>query len=110
MRRRQESAIERWCVKWARQHGILVSKLTDPTGAPDRAFWISGGRPIIIEFKDPQGKLTDLQSHYQEKFSKLGYDVFVVKTKEEFLEVMGNDRALGSTKRPPRNARGAGRG
>ena len=53
---RRESALEAWCVKWARARGVQVSKNTELVGIPDRTFWIPGGRPLVPEFKRPDGK------------------------------------------------------
>lgn len=89
-KRRTEAVLERKCVAKARGAGVLVSKLTDPTGAPDRCFWLPGGRPLLVEFKDPAGKATELQQKYQEMFRAAGYDVAVVRTQEEFEEAVGH--------------------
>ena len=87
----RESVLERWCVRWAHEHKILVSKLTDPTGIPDRVFWVTGGRPWIIEFKDPGGVATELQEYYIKTLQQASYRAAVVCTKEHFLEIM-NER------------------
>lgn len=88
-KRRRESVVERWCVRWARARGWVVSKLTDPTGIPDHVFWAPGGRPLIVEFKDPNGRTSKgreaLQAYYRRLLGKHQYLVFVFTTKEEFL-------------------------
>lgn len=89
----RESALESWCCRWARARGIVVSKLTDPTGVCDRVFWLPGGRPWLVEFKDgptAPGRAA-LQGWYREKLARDGYEVDVVSTKERFLEVMGGE-------------------
>lgn len=87
-KRRTESSLEARCVKWARMRGVLVSKLTDPTGAPDRAFWVPGGKALLVEFKDPRGAPASLQSFYQEAFRSAGYSVTVVRTQTHFRDLM----------------------
>jgi hypothetical protein len=83
--KRREAALERWCVRWARARGVVVSKLTDPTGIPDRVFWVPGGRPILIEFKAPSCAPTELQMYYLKKFTLNGYRAVGIWTKEQFL-------------------------
>lgn len=89
---RRESTLERWCVAWARARGVVVSKVTDPVGFMDRAFWLPGGRPLLIEFKDPKGRTAPgrkkLQDHYQDKLRLDGYACAYVDGKEQFLDLM----------------------
>ena len=91
-RKRRESALERWAARWARGRGVLTSKLTDPTGVPDRVFWAEGGRPWLIEFKDPGGAVSGLQEYYVAWFHDRGYRVAVIESKAHFLELMGEAR------------------
>ena len=92
MRRKKESELERWAARWARARRITVSKLTDPTGILDHVFWLTGGRPLLVEFKDPNGTTAPgrekLQQYYRRKLSKQGYSVAKVDTKEQFLEAV----------------------
>lgn len=95
MKRRRESALERWAVRLARYQGVPVSKLTDPTGIMDHVFWVPGGRPLLVEFKDPNGVTAPgrakLQTYYRKLFKRLGYTVVLVETKEQFLKEFKND-------------------
>ena len=89
---RRESALEAWCVKWARIRGIIVAKLTQVDGIPDRIFFVLGGSPVIIEFKK-KGKLgKGLQEHTQPWYLKTllaaGYRTYICDTKKQFLEIM----------------------
>ncbi len=86
--RRRESALERWAVQWARSHEIVVCKLDNPVGIPDRVFFLPGGCPVLIEFKDTAGNLSDVQKFYQNKFDKMHYIVGIVRSKEEFLKLV----------------------
>ena len=85
---RRESALERWCVNWARAHHVTTSKLTDPTGIPDHVFWALGGVPWIIEFKAPGELPSPLQWYYLVALHADGYRTAVVTTKEGFLRLM----------------------
>lgn len=86
---RRESALERWACRWAREQGIKTSKLRDPVGIPDRIFWVEGGRPWLVEFKDADGgRLSEAQQWYLNHLHNLGYRVAVVESKEHFLEIM----------------------
>lgn len=94
-KRRRESALESWCRSWVRVRGIVVSKLTDPTGIQDSVFWIPGGRPVIVEFKDPLGKTAkgreELQTEYQKIFKKHGYVTAKITTRKDFVEFMNEN-------------------
>ena len=93
--RRRESALESWCVAWAKAHGIITSKLKDPVGIPDHVFWVDGGSPWVVEFKDPQADLLnpregihDNQWYYLIVLRSMGYKTAVVTMHEGFLRLM----------------------
>lgn len=69
-----EKDVERPVVKHAEKLGFIVIKLNgvQDRGKPDRAFFY-GGRCLIIEFKKPGGKPTDLQKSWLEKFRSHGF-------------------------------------
>lgn len=56
------------------QHGIEALKLR-ARGWPDYLFPIPGGRPLIIEFKKPGGRLSAMQKLRVYKLMRDGYDV-----------------------------------
>jgi len=92
---RRESTLERWCASWARTHGMVVSKVTDPTGIADHIFWTPDGAPWLVEFKDASVDLNDpkagvhpLQWYYLITMRHDGYRTAVVTTKEGFLWLM----------------------
>ena len=85
---RREASLERWCVRWARARGVVVSKLTDPTGIPDHVFWMPGGRPVLIEFKAVGLEPTQLQEYYLTEFVGNGYRALSCDNKTLFLEMM----------------------
>lgn len=85
-----ESSIERSVVTWARNHGIQATKLQGigNRSMPDRIFWVNGGKPILVEFKSPNGKLTPLQRIAILKFTERGYEVHVISSREEGIAVL----------------------
>jgi hypothetical protein len=70
---RRESALEARCVKWARFQGVVVAKLTQLDGVPDRVFFTPGGRPLIVEFKATGEVTEELQSWYLRTLKSAGY-------------------------------------
>lgn len=75
-----EASIERAVAKRALlEHGIQSVKFNPfgETGIPDRWFLLPGGRPFIIEFKQPGQPLTAKQTYWVGVLTRLGYDVEV---------------------------------
>lgn len=75
--RKLELAIEQNNVAFAKAYDILVTKAT-PVGWPDRVYWLKGGRPLLVEYKRPGGRLSPLQIHYAGVLQGLGYDYEIV--------------------------------
>ena len=86
--KRRESALESKAVKYARSHGVVVAKLTQLDGVPDRIFFVPGGKPLIVEFKARGEKPGELQQWYLKKLKEDGYRAVFVETWEQFLELM----------------------
>jgi len=86
-----ERDIEAKVVRWARAKGIMVTKLQGigNKSMPDRIFWIPGGRPVLIEFKRPGGKLTPLQTLAIEALEKAGYLVTVFDNADDAIAYLG---------------------
>ena len=57
--------------------GSLKVNVRGNTGWPDRIFWVPGGKPLIIEFKTPDGELSPKQKYHIERLKKDGYNVKV---------------------------------
>lgn len=91
---RLESPLEAWCVKWARAREIIVAKLTQVDGIPDRVFFLPGGRPLVVEFKGRKKRGKGLQEKtqpwYVAKLRQDGYEAHCCDTKEQFLGLMRN--------------------
>lgn len=88
LRKRKESALEQWCVKWARSRQIVVAKLTEVSGIPDRVFFIPGGKPLIVEFKKRAEKPDPLQDWYLKRLLDDGYHVGWCEARDGFLAEM----------------------
>ena len=87
-KRRRESALERRCVKWARDRGVQVSKNTELVGIPDRTFWIPGGKPLVPEFKDLDGEPSPAQVWHVAELRRKGYMSEFMDSWETFLAAM----------------------
>jgi len=83
---RREAALEARCVKYARFQGIVVAKLKEVDGIPDRIFFLPK-KPLIIEFKAKSEVPEELQSWYLKTLKKAGYRVAACDTWEEFQEL-----------------------
>lgn len=86
--KRRESALESTAVRWARDRGIVVAKLTELVGVPDRIFFVPGGKPLIIEFKARRNEPSETQAWYLDTLRAAGYDAHSCDTKEKFLTLM----------------------
>jgi hypothetical protein len=84
---RRETVLESRAVKWARTRGIVVAKLTECAGIPDRIFFLPK-RPLIVEFKKRSEEPEELQNWYLDKLLKDGYTVGWCDEWEGFLHIM----------------------
>src|SRR5690606_15283156 len=64
-------------------------------GYPDRIFWLPGGRPLLVEFKQPGEPLELKQVHHVRELLDLGYLVEVHDNAERAF--LGVARAVDST-------------
>ena len=87
-KKRRESTLESWAVKQCRDRGIVVAKMTECVGIPDRIFFLPGGTPEIVEFKADGEVPEALQSWYLTTLRKAGYHVSYCDTKEKFIALM----------------------
>lgn len=94
-----EADIERRaCEIIAKDLGVISVKFNTrggDTGYPDRIFWLPGGKPLLIEFKKPGGKLSAKQEYQIERLKKLGYLVEVCYSEAEAYKAVKS--ALGTT-------------
>jgi VRR-NUC domain. len=81
----EKKAVEEPVVKYAVGLGIKVLKINPlwAAGWNDRIFFIPGGKPLIIEFKRPGGKVSKLQAQRHKELLRDGYDHHVIDNTEE---------------------------
>lgn len=80
----REDQIENYLVKECEALGVPCEKLIGPSGWFDRIVFWPRGRPSLVETKKPKGwRYEPLQKHTHEKYHRLGYDVYLLKTKPE---------------------------
>jgi len=74
-----EKEVEEAVWRYADKLGCMTIKLNGPMdrGKPDRVFFYHG-RTLIVEFKKPGGKPTELQKSWLERFEKNGFTTHVV--------------------------------
>lgn len=80
----------------AETHGGALLKLGAALqrGIPDRVL-LFGGKAIFIEFKAPGRYPTPIQRHWHGRLRKLGFEVYVFRTVEEFRGLL--NRLTGET-------------
>lgn len=84
-----EYGIENEVVEWAEEDGWLVRKLKwiGRRSAPDRLF-AKGGRVVFIEFKDPDGRMSEGQKRERKRMLDAGMDVHTIDSVEEAIRVL----------------------
>lgn len=85
-------------MQYARDSGIIVAKLLLCNGVPDRIFFVNGGKPLIIEFKDKKEEPEAIQAWYLNSLTEQGYTAHWVTTKEQFLALLEKTNGKLSTK------------
>ena len=73
-------------MKFARASGVVVAKLKEVDGIPDRIFF-TPRRPLIVEFKAKDETPEELQSWYLKTLKAAGYRTAACDTWEEFQEL-----------------------
>jgi hypothetical protein len=86
---RKESKIERdACRRALDEQGVPNIKMIHPggeTGWPDRCFFIPGGKPFLLEFKEVGYKPDKKQAYIHDMLEGLGYDVAWTDNTEDAL-------------------------
>jgi hypothetical protein len=85
----REAELEAWCRQRAVKEGGYLLKWISPgnKGVPDRILFMPH-YSAYIEFKSESGKLDPLQQVWQNRLDELGHNVFVVRTKKEFEDIL----------------------
>lgn len=86
---RRESKIERsTCRRALNDLGVPNMKMIHPggeTGWPDRQFFIPGGKPFLVEFKEIGYEPDPKQTYIHDMLEGLGYDVAWTDNEEDAL-------------------------
>ena len=85
-----ESALERRCAVAAKRAGGELIKILPWSlrGLPDRLLIMPLGSYVWLEFKAPDGRLTPLQGFWERRLGQLGCEHRVIRSWEEFDEVL----------------------
>ena len=85
-----ERDLEAACRSWAEARGWRCYKLTSPgtRGFPDRLF-VRDGRIVFVEFKTKTGRVSHHQKRRIAELEADGCEVAVVRSLDEFVELMG---------------------
>lgn len=73
---------------WVYFHGSMAHRAMRTLGEPDFTILADRGRVFFIEAKTKTGKLSIEQQGLHMMMRKLGHDVHVVRSFEQFLEVI----------------------
>lgn len=92
--RRRENALERKVVDFALHRlGVPSIKMEPPkgseTGWPDRCFFIPGGVPLLLEFKEVGYTPEPKQEYIHDMLEGLGYDVAWTDSYQDAIEAIG---------------------
>jgi hypothetical protein len=57
---------------------------------PDRTFYLPGGKPLVPEFKRPDGRgePSPAQEWHMKTLREHGYDAPLIESKEHFIQLM----------------------
>ena len=85
-----EKAIEKYLVGEVRRQGGICLKYSNPnvTGYPDRLICLSHGKMAWVELKSKGQKPTKIQSIRHEELKRLGFDVYVIDSKQGVDELI----------------------
>ena len=86
----RERDIEKSLITAVRKAGGLCLKFTSPgwAGAPDRMCLFFPGRVVFVELKRPGGKVRPLQARRAEQLRRLGFEVYVVDSREKIASLL----------------------
>ncbi len=73
---------------WFAVHSRMDRPTTTSCGVPDYVVFADGGRVFVIEVKTKSGKLSTAQLGVFAHLEKLGHKPVVVRSLEEFLQVI----------------------
>jgi hypothetical protein len=91
----RENVIEAYLRDRVKEIGGRAYKFISPgnSGVPDRLVLLTGGQSLFVELKAPGKKSTAMQLLQQKRIKALGFQVFVIDSKEkvdEFINIFGD--------------------
>ena len=88
----RESAIQQKVMQKCMQRGILCVKVDSSSsrGLPDLLCILPNGTVLFVELKTKTGKLSRLQEHMISKIEKNKGNVFVVRSVEQFEDLVAS--------------------
>lgn len=89
-----ETRLERYCVKFATRMGFYSAKLAihRDVGFPNRIFFIPGGRPLLVLFKqtDVDDELKAKQQQHLKRLKSGDYHAIFCDDFKDFLKALAN--------------------
>lgn len=87
---RMEADLQRKCLKEARRRGCLAFKIIAVSfvGFPDTMVIFPGGLIILVEFKQPGGKLRPVQVRRIKQLRSFGVKVYVEDDYDKFIGLL----------------------
>ena len=73
---------------WIALPGSMAERTCRTLGEPDFVILAGGGRVLFVECKSRSGKLSPAQAALKFHAEKLGHTVHVVRSREEFLNLL----------------------
>ena len=73
---------------WIALHGSMAERTHRTAGEPDFIIMADGGRVLFVECKSRNGKLSPAQHALKHHAEKLGHTMHVVRSREEFLQLL----------------------
>ena len=73
---------------WIALHGSMAERTCRTLGEPDFVILAGGGRVLLVECKTKTGKLSPAQAALKFHAEHLGHTVHVVRSLEEFLQLL----------------------
>ena len=75
---------------WIALHGSMAERTCRTLGEPDFTILADGGRVFFVECKSRTGKLSPAQAALKFHAEKLGHTVHVVRSMEDFQNIVSN--------------------
>lgn len=92
----RESIVEKYLKDELKKIGVVCLKFTSPStrGVPDRICLAKNGRCFFVETKSTTGSLRSLQENFIRRATSLGFDCYVVHSKEEVDRIVEREKEL----------------